>query len=97
MTTVKEGNSNKNPRKPYPFDENTLVYFINIIVHKYNNTLVNPVIDYLNQILSKEIIPTLGSISIKTGNSNGKNVTIITDPTKMSNANVKVKFTMTEK
>lgn len=84
--------------KPYPFDENTLVYFINIIVHKYNNSLVNPVIDYLNQILSKEIIPTLGSLSIKTGNNSGtgNNVTIITDPAKMSNANVKVNFKVTE-
>lgn len=78
-----------------PFDENTLIYFINIIIHKYASVLINPVIDYLNKILSKEIIPTLGSLSIKTGETNGKNVTIVTQPDQIANANVKVNFRLT--
>lgn len=94
MTVTK---STKTDGKPIVLDQNTLIYFINITIHKYNNTLVNPVIDYLNQILAKEIIPSLGSLSIKTNSTPGKNVTIVTDPAKIANANVKVNFTVSEK
>lgn len=92
-----ETKSAKGQGRPIVLDQNTLIFFINIIVHKYQRILVNPVIDYLNQILAKEIIPSLGSLSIKTNSTPGKNVTIVTDPTKLSNANVKVNFTVSEK
>jgi hypothetical protein len=70
-------------------DNNTLIYFINLIVHNNVDNLINPVIDYLKKILSKEIIPSLGSISVKTG-TNSKNVNIITNANAVKNANVKV-------
>lgn len=96
VITIVESDEKYKTIKPAPaFDENTLIYFINIIVHKYEGALINPVIDYLNKILSKEIIPSLGSLSIKTGESSGKNVTIVTEPKDVTNANVKVNFRLT--
>ena len=95
VTATVASDMNSKNIKPVPaFDENTLIYFINIVVHKYDKVLINPVIEYLNKILSKEIIPTLGSLAIKTGPTSGKNVTIITDPSKLANANVKVNFSL---
>jgi hypothetical protein len=73
-------------------DNNTLIYFINLMIHNNEDNLINPVIDYLKKILSKEIIPSLGSIGIKTG-TNSKNVNIITNTNAVKNANVKVSFT----
>lgn len=73
-------------------DINNLIYFINVIIHKYQDNLINPVIDYLKKILTREIIPSLGSISIKTGNSS-QNVKILTNSA-VNNANVKVKYTV---
>lgn len=95
MKTVNEKNIQNAKAKVIPFDINTLIYFINIIIHKYEHNMTNPVIDYLNKILEKQIIPSLGSISIRTGTNSG-NVKIITNPQNVSNSNVKVKLTMAE-
>jgi hypothetical protein len=95
MKTVDEKNK-EGEKSVTPFDINTLIYFINIIVHRYEGHLVNPVIDYLKKILEKEIIPSLGSIAIKTGTNSG-NVKIVTNPQNVANANVKVRLSMTEK
>jgi len=79
-----------------PFSINSLIYFINIIIHKYESKLYNPIISYINKLLEKEIIPSLGSIAIKTGNSSG-NVKIVTNQQNVANANVKVRLSMKEK
>jgi hypothetical protein len=73
-------------------DINDLIYFINVIIHKYEDNLVNPVIGYLKKILSREIIPVLGNLSVKTGNSS--NVTILTNPDNVKSSNVQVKYTV---
>jgi len=87
-------NSKVNSRDTMPaLDINVLVYFINKMIHQYEDNLINPVIDTLKQIIKKEIIPNFGSFSIKTGNS-GENVKILTNPEDIKNANVKVRFGM---
>lgn len=85
-------NSRANSSMP-PLDINVLVYFINKMIHQYENNLINPVIDTLQQIIKKEIIPNFSNFSIKTGNS-GDNVKIFTNPDDIKNANVKVRFSM---
>lgn len=77
------------------FDVNSLVYFINIMIHRYKDNLRNPVIDYLRQILSnKEAVAKLSNFTLVTGENN-KNVTLVTNPQNVQNANIKVKFSYT--
>lgn len=42
-----------------------LVYFINKTIHTYKQDLVNPVIDYLNQLMKKEMFTKLSEIKVQ--------------------------------
>lgn len=70
-----------------PLDVNTLIFFINSIVHKYGEDMKNPVVDYLKSFLDKHRdMVRLNKLSVVTGRENvevAKNA---------SNANVKVQF-----
>lgn len=74
-----------------PLDPNTLIYFINILVHKYGQDMMNPVVVYLQQLLTnKEAIAKLKTITLVTGRPE-KNVEIISDPEKIASTNVKIR------
>lgn len=80
------GNSNsKNVKvsKKLDTDIARLVYFINTVVHKYKDDMINPVIDYLNQLMKKEVFTKLSEVKVEMaplpGNTSGnakKNVRI---------------------
>lgn len=56
-----------------------LVYFINKMIHTYKTDLVNPVIDYLRQLMKKEMLTKLSEIKIQmvpTLNSQKNNVKV---------------------
>jgi hypothetical protein len=61
-----------------------ILYFINRIVHTYKGDLINPVIDYLNQLMKKEMVAKLSNIKVQmvpekgatNANSGKKNVRI---------------------
>lgn len=42
-----------------------LVYFINKVVHTYKSDLINPVIDYLNKLMKKEMLTKLSEIKVQ--------------------------------
>lgn len=56
-----------------------LVYFINKMIHTYKTDLVNPVIDYLKQLMKKEMFTKLSEIKVQmvpTSNSRKNNVRV---------------------
>ncbi len=57
-----------------------IVYFINTMVHTYKDDLVNPVIDYLKQLMKKEMFTKLSEVKVEMapilGNSDKKNVRV---------------------
>lgn len=53
-----------------------LVYFINNIIHTYQTEIVNPVIDYLNQLLKKEIITKLTGVKVNLNGDTNRNVRV---------------------
>jgi hypothetical protein len=56
-----------------------LVYFINKMIHTYKTDLVNPVIDYLKQLMKKEMLTKLSEIKVQmvpTLNSGKNNVKV---------------------
>ena len=57
-----------------PMDVQTLIYFINIIVHKYGDNLTNPIIDFLKDMFMQRSQAAFNSLSIKTGPNNSTNV-----------------------
>lgn len=57
-------NSNKNT-KQIGTDIVRLVYFINKIIHAYKSDLINPVIDYLNKLMKKEMLTKLSEIKVQ--------------------------------
>ncbi len=57
-------NSNKNT-KNIGTDIVRLVYFINKMVHTYKSDLINPVIDYLNKLMKKEMLTKLSEIKVQ--------------------------------
>lgn len=85
-----DGNSNSNSNsknvkvsKKLGTDIARLVYFINTLVHKYKDDMINPVIDYLNQLMKKEVFTKLSEVKVEMaplpGNTSGnakKNVRI---------------------
>lgn len=74
------------------FDVNSLVYFINMTVHKYGTDLRNPVIDYLRRILgSKDAVAKLSNFTLVTGRPE-TNVQVVTKPENVKNANIKVRL-----
>lgn len=74
-----------------PLDVNTLVYFVNFMVHKYQMDMMNPVVVYLQGLLSnKEAVTRLKDFTLVTGRPPNE-VEIITDPDRLSAANVTVR------
>ena len=74
-----------------PFDVNSLIYFINIMVHKYKMDMMNPVVNYLQQLLSnRDAISKLQSFTLVTGRSPNE-VEVITDPERIANSDIKVR------
>lgn len=77
---------------PLNVDIPTLIMFINDILDRYGDLLVNPIFDYLKVIEEKNIASKISGISVVARNSGFE---IITDPEKIKNANVKVNFKST--
>lgn len=74
-----------------PFDVNTLVYFINVIVQRYKGNIQNPIVDYLQMLLEKkEELVRLSSVSIVTNKNTGP-VKIVSDNSD-ANADVLVRL-----
>lgn len=72
-------NSNTNVPKTVGTDIVRLVYFINKMIHTYKSDLVNPVIDYLKQLMKKEMLTKLSEIKVQmvpTLNSRKNNVRV---------------------
>lgn len=92
------GNNAKKPAKP--FDTTTLIIFINNVIEEFGRELVNPIFDYLNVIIKKNIITKLSGITIVTGNNattgNANKIKIVTDEKNVANANVKIRLTVDE-
>ena len=71
------------PEKPkaseyLPFDPQTLAYFINYLVHKYDDSLKNPVIDFIRELLETEKpIAKLNSLVVMTNPNANTNVRIV--------------------
>lgn len=54
------------PDNIIPFDIQTLCYFLNYMIHKYEDDLKNPIIDYLKEILrAKDPVSKLNSLIVK--------------------------------
>lgn len=70
----------QNGTKNYRNDIGRLVYFINYIVHTYKTDLVNPIIDYLRQLMKTKMIAKLSEVKVQmaplSSNGNAKNVRI---------------------
>lgn len=67
----KEFNVNDKNVKKIGTDIVRLVYFINKVVHTYKTDLINPVIDYLNKLMKKEMLTRLSEIKVQmTPNNN---------------------------
>lgn len=83
---------------PVSMDINTLIFFINTIVHKYGDALVNPVIDYLKVLVEKLLsddrsLHKIQNISIITGlNTSTSDVKFVTEPANVNASNIKIKF-----
>ena len=88
-----------------PFDTTTLIIFINNVLEEFGKQLVNPIFDYLQVILNKNIMTRLSGIThITNGNANANGnasshnkIKIVTDEKDIANANVKVRFVVEEK
>lgn len=61
----KDFNTNVTSVKKIGTDIGRLVYFINKTVHTYKKDLINPVIDYLNQLMKKEMFTKLSEIKVQ--------------------------------
>ncbi len=78
-----------------PLDPRTLAYFINLMIHKYEDGLANPIMDYLRDLISQKPKATFDSLLIKTGKTND-NVKITpgigtnANANAVRNANVKI-------
>jgi hypothetical protein len=75
-------------------DVNTLIYFINFMVHKYGDNLRNPVVDYLKQLVYRmsfdsSFIKKLKGVSVVTGNDD-VDIKIVTKPEDINSSNIKV-------
>jgi hypothetical protein len=81
--------NSKTPRK-LGTDIARLVYFINKLVHTYKDDMINPVIDYLKQLMKKEVFTKLSEIKVEmaplSGNTNSNS----------SKKNVRVGFELTK-
>lgn len=59
--------SNSTPKTPKKLgtDVARLVYFINKVVHTYKDDMINPIIDYLKQLMKKEVMTKLTEIKVE--------------------------------
>jgi len=83
-------------------DARTLIIFINKVIEQYNKIMINPIFDYLGVLMKKNSIlkgtpigSAFGSIKIETGNNSNnykKSIKIVTNPSNIKNANVKISF-----
>jgi hypothetical protein len=89
-----KGNASPKKRGVKPFDTTTLIIFVNNILEEFGKQIINPVFDYLQVILRKNIVSRIADITIKTGNNSG--FKIVTDAKDVANANVKFNFSMDE-
>lgn len=74
-----------------PITIDGLIFFINSIVHKYGDNLVNPVFDYLRVLVRKEVISRVMAIHVSTGDT-GAILELVTNADKIKDADIKVKF-----
>jgi len=68
-----------------PLDPRTLSYFINMIVHRYEKDLTNPIIDYVREVVESKYGAKFDSLVIKTGEN--KDIKILPGFGKNANAN----------
>jgi hypothetical protein len=74
-----------------PFDISTLIFFVNYMVHTYGMNMMNPVVVYLQGLMSnKEAMAKLKSFTLVTGRPPNE-VEVISDPEKLSAANITVR------
>lgn len=99
VTMFVEGqDDNAREEKPVkPFDTTTLILFISEVLEEFGKQLVNPIFDYLRVLLERDVITRLSGVGIITGKKDNPNskadITIVTDPKEVENANVKITFT----
>jgi hypothetical protein len=72
-----------------------LIYFINFIIHKYNDDLINPVFDYLNVLIKKDVSSKLKGIKLITGLDEPGSLKILVDDgtldkSQINNSNIKI-------
>lgn len=84
-------NTNTNAKMPKKLgnDIGRLVYFINTVVHTNKDDLINPVIDYLKQLMKKELYTKLSEVKIEMAPLNGYS-------TNTNKKNVRVGFELTK-
>jgi len=74
-----------------PFDINGLIYFVNFMVHKYRMDLMNPVVNYLQGLLSnRDAVAKLQQFTLVTGRP-PNDVEVVTDPEKIADADIKIR------
>jgi hypothetical protein len=79
-----------NKNEVQPLNATVLIHFINYIINKYNEKLVNPIFDQLKKLLERHGKNIIDGITIKTGLKNG-NVDILTGNA-IKNADIKISF-----
>jgi hypothetical protein len=77
--------------KIVPITIDGLIFFINSIVHAYGDNLVNPVFNYLQVLVKKEVLSRVMAIHVSTGDT-GAMLELVTNADKIKDADIKVKF-----
>lgn len=78
----------ENKEKTVPFDANTLIYFVNLMVQKYGEDLTNPVVQYLRQLVNNpQALAQLQKFTVVTGRPPGS-----FEMTKDKNADISFTF-----
>lgn len=90
LENVNAGNENSAAK---PLDTTTLIIFINNVIEEYERQIVNPIFDYLSVLMKKNIMTKLSSLNIVTGQDQ-TGIKIVTDPTEVENANVKIRLSL---
>lgn len=73
-----------------PLDVNSLIYFINVMIHTYGQNMKNPITDYIHAILnSNKGLVKIDKLTVKTGN---EDKVVLTTDDKEDDANIRVKL-----
>jgi hypothetical protein len=79
------------------FDVNTLIYFINLMHQRYQGVISNPIAQYLEGLLARKgDLVRLARVSVVTGDPKNA-LKILTDPSNIEKANIKITMTQSSK